>query len=95
MRGSAAEGAAFLPKEVQVPRLRSNSLLVLKYRAFAARGAFESIADLLRIEFQFCDRPAKRIAVHAQFPSRLALVSPVIDSTSRMKRRLNSRTASS
>jgi hypothetical protein len=48
------------------------------YRTFATCRTLESIANLCWIEIEFRDGAAKSVAVHAQFPGRLALVSSVM-----------------
>ena len=50
----------------------------VKDRTLAAGRALESTANLFRIELEFRDGAAERVAVHAQLPSCLALVSPVM-----------------
>jgi len=49
----------------------------VKWSALTARRPAQSGADQRGIDLQFGQNPAQRVAVHAQFFRRLALVAPV------------------
>ena len=58
--------------------LRAHRRFVQNGGTLAARRPLQAVANLFGIELQFCDRAAKRVAVHAELTSCFALVSPVM-----------------
>src|SRR5215471_11243487 len=58
--------------------LANNSLVQQRSRFFTPYGTPAAIAELANIQFQFSNGSAQRIAVHAQFARRLALVAFVL-----------------
>lgn len=58
--------------------LLANGLPYLKYRTFTAAWTLEAAANLAGVDIQLGDGTAEGVAVHAEFLSSLALVSPVM-----------------
>ena len=58
--------------------LTDQLLFVQHWRLFTSYRPPSAITQLADIELQLSYRPAERVTVHAQFPGRFALVSPVL-----------------
>src|SRR5690348_15995923 len=56
----------------------ARDLSYFKYRTFTAAGTLEAAANLRRIDLKLGDGAAERVAVHAKFLGRFALVAPVM-----------------